>query len=194
MRDCCRRYQGLRTNLRNGSPMPAQITLQNLTLVFGGAASGKSKYAEKLIFESGLERFYIATSQVYDDEMRAKVEQHKVQRGDGWTTIEEPTNVSKALDNVSADGVVLIDCATLWLTNLMLGEADIDAMIPDFIEACRRCPAPVVVVSNELGLGIVPETSMGRRFRNLHGAMNQQIAEAADHVVFVAAGLPMVLK
>ncbi len=126
--------------------------------------------------------------------MQAKVDRHKVQRGGAWTTIEEPLDVAGVLGNVSGNSVVLVDCATLWLSNVLMKEADADKMIPEFVAACLTCPVPVVVVSNELGMGIVPENALGRRFRNLHGRMNQDFAQMADTVVFVAAGLPMMLK
>ena len=174
--------------------MSAHPRLQKLTLVLGGAASGKSKYAESIIRQSGKNPVYLATSQPFDDEMQAKVTAHRQQRGDGWDTIEEPINISKVLDSVNETQAVLIDCATLWLGNLMHYDHDTDAAFDDLVAACRRCAAPVVIVSNELGMGLVPETSMGRKFRNLHGKMNQQIAAAADTVLFVAAGLPMTLK
>ena len=174
--------------------MSAHPRLQKLTLVLGGAASGKSKFAENLIKRSAKNPLYLATSQIFDDEMQAKVDAHKIQRGDGWTTVEEPINISETLGSVNGADAVLIDCATIWLGNLMHHGHDIPTFIDALMVACRDCPAPVVIVSNELGMGLVPDTSMGRKFRNLHGAMNQQIAAAADTVLFVAAGLPMTLK
>ena len=174
--------------------MVASSPLLNLTFVLGGAASGKSAFAEGLVMATGRPRIYIATSQVYDDEMARKVADHQTQRGGGWHTVEEPYNIAKALRDVTADHVVLIDCATLWLTNHLLAEHDLAAETTAFLDAIAACPAPVVVVSNETGLGIVPDNALARRFRNAQGKLNQQIAAQADLVVFIAAGLPLVMK
>jgi len=168
--------------------------LPGLTLVLGGAGSGKSAFAEGLIKKEGLPAAYIATAQVFDDEMARKVANHKAQRGDGWKTIEEPLNIQAALAQVHAEQPVLIDCATLWLTNVILGEHDVDQSSTDFLQACINCGGPVIIVSNEVGQGIVPDNALSRRFRNAQGRLNQQIAAEANLVVAVMAGLPMVLK
>jgi adenosylcobinamide kinase/adenosylcobinamide-phosphate guanylyltransferase len=147
-----------------------------------------------MIDESGLKKIYIATAQVFDDEMAAKVTRHRAMRGDGWTTIEEPLHVSAILSLHSADSAVLVDCATLWLTNVMLAEQDVPAACAAFVQALARCAAPVVVVSNEVGQGIVPDNALARKFRNAQGALNQAIAAEAERVVAVMAGLPLVLK
>lgn len=165
-----------------------------LTLVIGGASSGKSAYAEKLIREVATRPAYIATAQAFDAEMADKIARHKDARGPGWRTIEAPTDLVGAMaEAVGADGI-LIDCATLWLSNLMLAEANIEAAEADAFTAIERRTCPVVVVSNEVGQGIVPETSMGRRFRAIQGGFNQRMAARADRVVAVMAGLPLVLK
>lgn len=168
--------------------------LPKLSLVLGGAASGKSAYAENIILDTGLTPIYIATAQVFDDEMAQKINQHKEMRGPVWRTIEEPIAVSKALKTISPDQAVLIDCATLWLTNIVLGDHDVAAKSAELIDALNACDGPVVVVSNEVGMGIVPDNALARRFRNAQGALNQAIAAQADHVVTVMAGLPLVLK
>jgi adenosylcobinamide kinase/adenosylcobinamide-phosphate guanylyltransferase len=168
--------------------------LQNLALVLGGASSGKSAFAEGLVTGTGRPRVYLATAQAWDVEMTAKIARHRESRGPAWRTVEAPLDLVPALRNVKPTEVVLIDCATLWLTNLILAEADLAAAEAQLFDVLHTCPAPVVIVSNEVGLGIVPETSLGRQFRDVQGGFNQRLAARADLVVFVAAGLPLVLK
>jgi adenosylcobinamide kinase/adenosylcobinamide-phosphate guanylyltransferase len=170
------------------------MTLPRLSLVLGGAACGKSAFAEGLVKAGSEKPTYIATSQVYDDEMAAKVAAHRAMRGEGWTTIEEPLDIAAALASAPADAPVLIDCATLWLTNVILGEHDLETAQRGFLAAIAAAGRPVVVVSNETGQGIVPENALARRFRNAQGQLNQAIAAQADLVVVVMAGLPLVLK
>lgn len=165
-----------------------------LTLVTGGAKSGKSRFAEGLIVASGRARFYIATAHIWDDEMRNKVDAHRQDRGDGWQTIEAPRDVAAALAQVPPSAVVMLDCATMWLTNTMLAEADVEAETDALFVALAECPAPVVVVTNELGWSIVPENTLARRFRDAQGRLNQQLAARADVVVAVISGLPLALK
>ena len=164
----------------------------HLSLILGGARSGKSRLAEKLCYISGLPRSYIATAEAWDDEMRARIAQHIADRGADWTTIEAPHDLVGAL--ARAKGVVLIDCATLWLTNVMLAEGDIDAETAQLIAALQAYPDPVIIVSNEVGWGIVPDNRLARDFRDAQGRLNQRLAEVADTVVGVMAGLPLVLK
>ena len=168
--------------------------LPALTLVLGGAASGKSRFAEQLCQHSGLTKLYVATAQVYDDEMAQKVAKHLTQRGTGWKTVEAPVDVGAALAQATPTDVVLLDCATLWLTNVILGEYDLEAEITRLMAALANCAAPVVVVSNEVGQGIVPDNALSRRFRNAQGGLNQTIAAQANLVVAVMAGLPLTLK
>ncbi|WP_166416991.1 bifunctional adenosylcobinamide kinase/adenosylcobinamide-phosphate guanylyltransferase [Cochlodiniinecator piscidefendens] len=168
--------------------------LPSLSLVIGGAASGKSRYAEELVIATERPRVYIATAQVYDDEMQAKVDKHLVQRGPDWRTIEAPFDLTDALQSASAREVVLLDCATLWLTNHLLAEHDLRAQEAHLMAALTTCAAPVVIVSNEVGAGIVPENALSRRFREAQGGLNQRLAATADLVVTVMAGLPLVLK
>lgn len=170
------------------------MSLPNLTLVLGGASSGKSAFAEGLVVGTGKPRTYIATAQAFDAEMEAKIAQHQTDRGQGWNTIEAPLDVVAALAEVPAGGVILIDCLTLWLSNQMLAEADIDAEIARFLTATVTTKNPIVCVSNEVGMGLVPENALGRRFRDAQGTLNRQLAERADLAVFVAAGLPITLK
>lgn len=164
------------------------------TFVLGGAASGKSAYAEQLVVSSGKSRVYLATSQVFDDEMRDKVDRHIDQRGAGWETIEEPFDLRPALSGLNSSQICLIDCATMWLTNQLLAEAALEQAQSELLEAIATCPADIVVVSNEVGHGIVPENALSRRFREAQGRLNIALAAQADLAVLVAAGLPLVLK
>ncbi len=168
--------------------------MADLTFILGGASSGKSSYAEGIVAASGRDKVYVATSRVFDAEMRQKVQDHIKDRGDGWITIEEPLDIAKALSSCASEQVVLLDCATMWLTNVMLDELEVDAEIDAFLNALTTAPCPIVVVSNETGLGIVPENALARRFRVAQGRLNARIAAQAETVVFVAAGLPLALK
>ena len=166
----------------------------SITLVLGGAASGKSSFAENICFETEKPRYYIATAQAFDDEMRAKISDHQAQRGAGWTTIEAPLDVAEALQSCPTGSVVLLDCATLWLSNMMLAERDVTAAGAALCAAIGACPAQVVIVSNEVGHGVVPDNALARQFRNAQGRLNQALAAQAGVVVQVIAGLPQVLK
>jgi adenosylcobinamide kinase/adenosylcobinamide-phosphate guanylyltransferase len=163
-----------------------------LTLVLGGARSGKSRYAEGLIADLPPPWTYIATAQAWDDEMRERVAIHRSRRGSDWRTVEEPVELPKVL--AAARGPVLVDCLTLWLTNLMLGNHDLAGAFTALEAALVEAAGPVVLVSNEVGLGIVPDNALARAFRDEQGRLNQRMAALAGHVVFMAAGLPMVLK
>ncbi len=165
-----------------------------LTLVVGGARSGKSRLAERLVVATGMPRHYIATAQAWDDEMRARIAQHRSARATGWQTWNSPLDVEQTLALIPKGAVVLLDCATLWLSNHLLAGSDIDAKSAALLAALMECASPVVVVSNEVGWGIVPENPLARAFRDHQGLLNQRIAERADLVIGVMAGLPMVLK
>ena len=169
-------------------------SLPPLTLVIGGARSGKSTFAEGLVTATNRPRRYIATAQAWDDEMRARIAQHQQDRGTRWTTVEVPLDLAAALAGARAEEAVLIDCATLWLTNHLLADHDLDAAGTALLTALATCPAPVVIVSNETGWGIVPDNALARRFRDAQGRLNQRLAAQADLVVTVIAGLPLVLK
>ncbi len=166
----------------------------DLTFVLGGAASGKSAFAEQLVVLSGKQRVYLATSQVFDDEMQDKVQRHIAQRGEGWATVEAPFDLGPALADLTPDDICLIDCATMWLTNHLLAENDLEQAQSAMLQALKSCPAPIVVVSNEVGHGIVPDNALSRRFREAQGRLNIALAAQADLAVQVTAGLPMVLK
>ncbi|GLQ34996.1 adenosylcobinamide kinase/adenosylcobinamide phosphate guanyltransferase [Amylibacter marinus] len=159
-----------------------------LTLVLGGANSGKSAYAEALCIAAGLQKTYIATAQSFDDEMAAKIKHHQITRGDGWHTRECPLDFATQL----GAGITLVDCLTMWISNHLMAQTTPDADAA--IASLDAHHAPVVCVSNETGLGVVPDNALARRFRTLQGRINQQMAARADLVIFVAAGLPMVLK
>ena len=176
-----------------GSP-DARILLPALGLVIGGARSGKSRFAEGLVLRSGLPRWYLATAQAWDTEMAVRIGAHQQDRGPDWHTVEEPLAVAAALRAVPAGGVVLLDCATLWLSNHLLAGHDLNAEAEGLLTALTTCASPVVVVSNEVGWSIVPDNALGRQFRDAQGRLNQQIAAEAGLVVAVIAGLPLVLK
>lgn len=167
--------------------------MSRVTLVLGGARSGKSRFAESLGEGVAGVRTYIATAEAFDDEMRDRIARHKQQRaGAGWTSIEAPLDPVAALR--AAQGFVLMDCVTVWLGNLMHHERDIRTAVAELCGALKESSHRIVLVSNEVGLSIVPENAMARRFRDEQGFANQRIADVADEVFFVAAGLPLKLK
>jgi adenosyl cobinamide kinase/adenosyl cobinamide phosphate guanylyltransferase len=164
-----------------------------LTLVLGGVRSGKSRYAEGLLVRHAPPWIYVATAHAFDEEMRVRIAAHRVRRNEGWRTVEAPVDLAGAIAG-EPERPVLVDCLTLWLTNLVLGGHDIEAAIASLEVALGGRLAPTVLVSNEVGLGIVPETPLGRSFRDQAGVLNQRVAARADRVVFMIAGLPMTLK
>jgi adenosylcobinamide kinase/adenosylcobinamide-phosphate guanylyltransferase len=168
--------------------------LPPLTLILGGAASGKSAYAEALVTASHAARVYLATAAAHDAEMLEKIELHRKRRGPGWRTVEVAHDVRPALAAAGTDEGVLLDCATMWLSNHLLAESDLPQAEADLITALADCAAPVVVVSNEVGLSVVPDNVLGRRFQIAQGRLNQTLALRANLVVNVIAGLPQVLK
>ena len=165
----------------------------NLTFVLGGARSGKSRYAESLISALPPPWFYLATATAGDDEMAARIKAHRARRAASWHTVEAPRDVAGAL-GACGEAPALVDCLTLWLSNLMLVEAEIEAEVDRLEQALQAAAAPVVLVSNEVGFGIVPDHPLGRRFRDWQGVVNQRMAARADRVVLMVAGLPLVLK
>ncbi|HJS33646.1 MAG TPA: bifunctional adenosylcobinamide kinase/adenosylcobinamide-phosphate guanylyltransferase [Alphaproteobacteria bacterium] len=175
-----------------------QSLLPTATLVLGGARAGKSAYAETLIMTSltsGDTPIYIATAEAGDQEMRTRIEEHRARRGQRWTTIEAPLDLVAALRrHVIADQPALVDCLTLWLANLLAAGRDVARETERLVAILDDLGAPVVLVSNEVGLGIVPDNALARAFRDHAGRLNQAIAAAVPCVVMVAAGLPIVLK
>lgn len=165
-----------------------------LTMVIGGATSGKSSFAEQFVIGQGGPRSYIATAQAFDPEMEAKIASHKFARADdGWHTVEAPVDIAKALDNIT-NGPVLIDCATMWLSNLLLAEHDIDSATSDLLATVKDHPNPITVVTNEVGHGVVPDNALSRKFTSVQGRFNSALAAQADCVFLVTAGLPLALK
>ncbi|MGO4523919.1 bifunctional adenosylcobinamide kinase/adenosylcobinamide-phosphate guanylyltransferase [Microvirga sp. 2MCAF35] len=164
-------------------------------LVLGGARSGKSSTALRLAESASTERIYIATAQAYDEEMRERIAQHRAERDGSWRTVDAPLDLVDVVQGETAPGrAVLVDCLTLWLSNIVLAERDPPHEADRLIQAVRDAGGPLILVSNEVGQGIVPATPLGRRFRDEQGRLNQRIAEACDAVVFVAAGCPILLK
>lgn len=165
------------------------------TLILGGARSGKSHYAETLAGVPNGPRVYIATAQARDKEMAERIAAHQERRGDDWSTIEEPLDLPAALQNAAQpDTVILVDCLTFWLSNLLLADEDCDTAVKNLTDALGDCSGQIIIVSNEVGLGIVPENELARRYRDIAGTANQRVAEVCDEVVLVTAGLPLVLK
>lgn len=165
------------------------------TLVLGGARSGKSRYAEKLASDAKLNLVYIATAEIRDKEMIARVKRHQADRKDQWKTIEEPIDIASEINkNSTSENVILIDCLTLWLSNLLEKERSISNETKSLINAIKKAKGHLIFVSNEVGQGIVPANPLARTFRDEAGRLNQSIAETVDEVFFITAGLPMTLK
>ncbi len=172
-----------------------QSELARLTLILGGARSGKSRHAETLIEQSGLVPYYLATAQALDGEMKARISHHRARRGLGWQTIEEPLALAATLREISTDGrVILVDCLTLWLTNLMVQERDIEAETDGLIEQLDSLRGAIVMVSNEVGQGVTPINKMARAFIDHAGLLHQRLADKADRVLFMTAGIAQSLK
>ena len=170
-------------------------SLPPTSLVIGGARSGKSAYAERLVEDSGLKPVYLATATTGDDEMSERIRLHRERRGDLWSTIEEPLALTTAIQEHSNTGsAVLVDCLTLWLSNLMTLSRDIEQETQELAAMLPSLDGPVVFVTNEVGLGIVPANELARAFRDHAGRLNQAVARASDHVVIIISGLPMTLK
>lgn len=163
-------------------------------LITGGARSGKSALAERLVKRLGDQPVYIATAQAFDDEMKTRIAQHQARRGDEWTTVNAPLDLADVLN--STDGVQprLVDCLTLWITNLTMAERDIQEETQQLLSVLSKQLAPVVFVTNEVGSGIVPENQMAREFRDAAGALNQRVAEACDEVYLAVSGNALKVK
>lgn len=166
--------------------------LAGVTLVLGGARSGKSRYAEALLGHLAPPRTYLATGSAGDPEMAERIRRHRERRGSGWVTLEAPVGIAAAIERET--GPILVDCLTLWVSNLMAANENPDEAIERLVVALRRPGGPLVLVANEVGLGIVPDNALARAFRDHAGRANQRVAAAADRVVFIAAGLPLALK
>ncbi|NNG04628.1 MAG: bifunctional adenosylcobinamide kinase/adenosylcobinamide-phosphate guanylyltransferase [Inquilinus sp.] len=175
--------------------MTPQPILTGSTLVLGGARSGKSGYAEALVESRAGAFLYLATATAGDAEMAERIARHRERRGPRWATVEEPLALVETVRRLAGPGrTVLVDCLTLWLSNLMAAERDIDREIADLAAALPTLAGPVVLVSNEVGQGIVPDNPLARAFRDNAGRLNQAVAAMVPGVVFMAAGLPLILK
>ena len=171
------------------------MTIHRRVLVLGGARSGKSRTAQTIAEAASGNRTYIATAQAFDEEMRERIARHQAERDGSWRTQEAPLELPQAIRAHACPGkVVLVDCLTLWLSNLLLAERDADREAEHLVGAVGEASGPLVLVSNEVGHGIVPATPLGRLFRDGQGRLNQRLAEACDAVVFVAAGCPVLIK
>jgi adenosylcobinamide kinase / adenosylcobinamide-phosphate guanylyltransferase len=167
----------------------------SITLILGGARSGKSQKGEALVTALPPPWIYVATAQAFDDEMRERIAAHRARRGPGWITVEEPLELPKSISHEATVGrPMLVDCLTLWLSNLMLAGREPAHETANLLVALRNPSAPSVLVSNEVGLGVVPDNPLGRAFRDAQGRLNAEVASLADTVVFMAAGLPLILK
>jgi len=167
---------------------------EGTTFILGGARSGKSLYAERLVTARPQPRVYIATAEARDDEMAARIAEHKARREAGWQTIEAPHEVPEALNAAPRGAAVLVDCLTLWLSNVMHAKFNIEKITLRLEEALHARVGTTVLVSNEVGLGLVPETELGRAFRDAQGRLNQRVASHAGRVVFMVAGQPLIVK
>lgn len=164
-------------------------------LVIGGARSGKSRHAQQLAEQRGGALIYVATAQAFDNEMTARIAQHRDDRDDRWRTVEAPVDLAAAIGRSDAPGTtILVDCLTLWASNLLLGEHDIDRHVEQLDTALAAANAHVILVTNEVGSGIVPDNALARRFRDVAGRINQLVAARAAHVTLVVAGLPLAIK
>ena len=176
------------------SPTALSSGLSGITLILGGARSGKSAYAEKLVEDAG-GGIYLATATASDEEMNERISQHQARRGSAWTTREETLNIAGSLAELNNESVpILVDCLTLWVSNMMAEDKKTESEISSLINVLHHVSNPIVLVSLEVGLGIVPENELARRYRDHVGRMNQAVAAMADSVLFVTAGLPLKLK
>lgn len=173
---------------------PPHNTSSVLSLILGGARSGKSGYAEQLAKHSGLAVTYVATAQAFDDEMSRRIKKHQLDRPDHWHSIEEPTQLPLALKKHGNDGVILVDCLTLWLMNLLHEELDVHQYVNDLLEVLAQIKGQVILVSNEISMGVVPMGEMSRLYVDELGRMHQKIAKQANNVTLMVAGLPMTVK
>lgn len=168
---------------------------KRIVFITGGARSGKSRFALNYASKFSGKRAYIATAQALDEEMKERIERHKIERGGEWETIEEPLRISEVIEGIGDGyGVIVLDCLTLWLSNVILSGLDLEKEISSFCHSLSTVRSPLFIVSNEVGMGIVPEKELTRRFRDLSGILNQKVAEIADEVYLVVSGIPLKIK
>lgn len=170
------------------------MTIENLYLILGGARSGKSRHAEALVEVAPPPWRYIATAEALDGEMRRRIDEHRERRGAGWRTVEAPLDLAAALDAAPDGAPVLVDCLTLWLSNLLLADRPVGAAADELMTALERRRGLTVLVSNEVGLGIVPENRLARDFRDAAGILHRRVAASAQHVHFMVAGIATIVK
>jgi adenosylcobinamide kinase/adenosylcobinamide-phosphate guanylyltransferase len=166
-----------------------------IRFVLGGARSGKSAYAESLALKSGGDLVYIATAEIFDEEMEARIDLHRQRRGPEWKLVEAPVDLPQAIR--ASDGentVILVDCLSVWTTNLLIHDQDIAQSRDSLLETLRDCHGSLVLVASETGLGIVPDNALSRRFRDANGLLNQAVAATADEVFFMIAGIALRIK
>ncbi len=166
----------------------------HITLIIGGAASGKSLWAENYTLSATKRPLYIATAQPFDTEMEEKIAAHRARRTAQWELKEAPLDLVEALSGLTSESCALIDCLTMWLSNHLLADTPLEPLETDLLKALSICPAQLVLVTNEVGYSVVPENALARKFRTAQGQLNQRLAAAANKVVLVTAGLPLVLK
>ena len=180
-----------------GSPYGPAMTFHPITLIIGGARSGKSRAGEALVTAGPAPWVYIATAEAFDDEMKDRIAAHRAARVPGWRTVDAPLGLAEVLAREAAEArPILIDCLTLWLSNLMLSARDVEAETAKLLSALKAASArvPITIVSNEVGMGIIPDNKLARDFRDNQGRLNQAVAALASRVIFMAAGLPLSLK
>lgn len=165
-----------------------------VTFVLGGARSGKSRWAQARAEEMSGALTMIVTAQAFDDEMRDRIARHQADRGARWRTVEAPVALPEAIAALTAEDVAVVDCLTLWLSNLLITEADLEPAFDALEAACAASSATLILVSNEVGQGIVPDNALARRFRDEAGRLHQRLAARADRALMIVAGLPMWLK
>lgn len=174
------------------------MSTKAITFVLGGARSGKSAYAETVAQETASANktlYYVATAEIFDGEMRHRVDLHQQRRGGEWHLIEAPIDLTGELArHDDQDAVILVDCLSVWTTNLLIGEHDIPAARNALIEHVGNCHATIIFVASETGLGIVPDNALSRQFRDANGLLNQHVASVATQVFFVTAGIPNKIK
>lgn len=162
--------------------------------MLGGARSGKSRHALALAESLAAKRVYIATAEALDDEMAERIARHIAERDSTWATFEAPVELSAAIEENAGAAVIVVDCLTLWLSNLILSEADLDIEIDTLLRSIQQCPSNLIIVANEVGQGLVPSNELGRRFRDEQGRLNQAVASVSEQVDMIVAGLPLRLK